>query len=453
MNNTNHFHVIKDPVHGVMQFSDKENNWIKPFINHPHFQRLRHVRQVGMADLIFPGAVYTRFNHSLGCCYVSSQIANKIGLLDEEKQLVILACLLHDIGHGPFSHAFENLFTNKCIRHEEWTPYYLKEFNGKNFLEAYNKENPDFPLNAEKFEAIEQMITHRYTKNKLLSDIVSSQLDADRLDYLLRDSHFCGVKYGEFDLRWMLHCLTPVPTEDGLRLGVTKKGVGVVEHYLVARWLMIRNIYHHDKKHAAEHMLAKFLIALSKSIPEADFLEPYRHSSLGKLLINIHSFNQMIHGRKPTQQEKEKFLSNNFELYKKLCDYHVLVLVSELADLEIKHDVVLLAQRIQYRQMPKVVSLDISQIHDVQMQVETLKKKHADIISDWQLEIISAPRLCYSQDFDPIWVLGSQGQISKINESSLLVNSLANQYEHACLLFIDQAIVELPEIQQLIEKT
>ena len=102
--------------------------------------------------------------------------------------------------------------------------------------------------------------------------------------------------------------------------------------------------------------------------------------------------------------------------------------------------------------MPKVVSLDISQIHDVQAQVDTLKKTHHAIISDWQLEIISAPRLCYSEDFDPIWVLGSQGQISKINESSLLVNSLANQYEHACLLFIDCALVELPEIQELVGK-
>lgn len=448
----NHFHVIKDPVHGVMQFSDKENNWIKPFINHPHFQRLRHVRQVGMADLIFPGAVYTRFNHSLGCCYVSSQIANKIGLVDEDKQLVILACLLHDIGHGPFSHAFEDLFSKKCIRHEEWTPYFLKEFNNKDFLTQYNQENADFPLNAEKFEAIEQMIMHRYTKNKLLSDIVSSQLDADRLDYLLRDSHFCGVKYGEFDLRWMLHCLTPVQTDDGLRLGVTKKGVGVVEHYLVARWLMIRNIYHHDKKHAAEHMLAKFLIQLARSIPEADFLKPYRSTPLGKLLININSFNLMIKERKPSQQEKDLFLSDNFSLYRKLCDYHVLVLISELADLEIAHDVVYLAKRIQYRQMPKVVSLDISQIHDVKVQVDELKKQCAGAISDWQLEIISAPRLCYSEDLDPIWVLGSQGKISKINQSSLLVNSLANQYEHACLLFIDQAIVEMPEIQELIGK-
>ncbi len=450
MHSQNHFHVIKDPVHGVMQFSDKENNWIKPFINHPHFQRLRHVRQVGMADLIFPGAVYTRFNHSLGCCYVGSQIANKIGLIDEEKQLVILACLLHDIGHGPFSHAFENLFSKKCIRHEEWTPHFLQEFNNEDFLSKYNEDNKYFPLNAEKFEAIEQMIMHRYTKNKLLSDIVSSQLDADRLDYLLRDSHFCGVKYGEFDLRWMLHCLTPIETEDGLRLGVTKKGIGVVEHYLVARWLMIRNIYHHDKKHAAEHLLANFLMQLAKNIPDADFLKPYRSTPLGQLLININKFNLKIKEKKPSQQEKEKFLNENFSLYKKLCDYHVLVLISELADLEISHDVVMLAKRIQYRQMPKVLSLDIDQIHDAHVLVEELKKKFKTTISEWQLEIISAPRLCYAEDIDPIWVLNSSGKTSKINERSLLVNSMANQYEHACLLFIDCALIEISEIQELI---
>jgi len=446
----NHFHVIKDPVHGVMQFSDKENSWIKPFINHAHFQRLRNVRQVGLADLIFPGAVYTRFNHSLGCCYVGSQIANKIGLIDEEKQLVVLACLLHDIGHGPFSHAFEDLFAHKYVRHEEWTPHFLGDFNHPDFLESYNQLNPDFPLNDEKFKAIEQMIMHRYTKNKLLSDIVSSQLDADRLDYLLRDSHFCGVKYGEFDLRWMLHCLTPVETEDGLRLGVTKKGVGVVEHYLVARWLMIRNIYHHDKKHAAENMLAKFLMLLAKNIPEADFLKKYRDTPLGELLININNFNKIIQTKKPTQEELTKFLSDNFRLYKKLCDYHVLVIMSELADLDINHDVIELAKRIHYRQMPKVVSLAIDQIHEVQITVDEIKRKCHETISDWQLSIISAPRLCYAGDRDPIWVVDAQGKRSLIHESSLVVRSLANQYEHACLLFIDCAIVDMPEIQALI---
>lgn len=451
MNNTNHFHVIKDPVHGVMQFSDKENNWIKPFLNHPNFQRLRHIRQVGMADLIFPGAVYTRFNHSLGCCYVGSQIANKIGLADEDKQLVILSCLLHDIGHGPFSHAFEGLFAHKYVRHEEWTPYYLKEFTQPEFLSAYNALNPSYPLSVGKFADIEAMIMHRYTKNTLLSDIVSSQLDADRLDYLLRDSHFCGVKYGEFDLRWMLHCLTPVKAEDGWHLGITQKGVGVVEHYLVARWLMIRNIYHNDKKQAAERLLTKFLTHLARSMPHENFLKEYRETPLGRLLMNINEFNKTIQDKKPTRTELDKFLTDNFSLYKKLCDHHVHVVIAELADLNIDHDVIQLARRIYYRELPKTISLHLDQIHDAQQHIDAIKKQ-SESIRDWQLEITSVPRLCYSGDRDPIWVQESSGKISRVHESSMLVNSLSNQYEHACLLFIDFALIDLPEIQELIGK-
>lgn len=446
-----HFHVIKDPVHGVMQFSDQENAWIKPFINHPLFQRLRHIRQVGMADLIFPGAVYTRFNHSLGCCYVGSQIANKIGLSPSDKQLVILACLLHDIGHGPFSHAFENLFTNKYVRHEAWTPYFLKEFTKPDFLKSFNEANPDYPLDASRFLAIEKMIMHDYKENPLLADIVSSQLDADRLDYLLRDSHFCGVKYGEFDLRWMLHCLAPVKTPDGLRLGVTQKGIGVVEHYLVARWLMIRNIYHHDKKQAAEGLLAKFLMALAHYIPEADFLSAYRSSPLGQLLININHFNTLLGGKKPSADQSQGFLASNFPLYKNLCDYHILILISELSILDISHDVVDLAKRIQFRQMPKTIALRLNQLDQVEERIRLIKKEHSFYIRDWQLEVISAPRLCYSGDRDPIWVQENSEKVSRIHESSILVNSIANQYEHVHLLFIDQEIVNFPVVAQLIE--
>jgi len=104
------FHVIKDPVHDTMQFTSLEDNWIKPFIDSPNFQRLRHIKQLGMGDYIFPGAVHTRFNHCIGCCYIAGQIAHKIGLGEEDRQLVMIACLLHDIGHGPFSHAFEDIF-------------------------------------------------------------------------------------------------------------------------------------------------------------------------------------------------------------------------------------------------------------------------------------------------------------------------------------------------------
>src|SRR5579863_8652321 len=132
------YHVIKDPVHGTMQFTTAEDNWIKPFIDSPNFQRLRHIKQLGMGDFIFPGAVHTRFNHCLGCCYIGSQIAHKIELSEEERQLGMIACLLHDIGHGPFSHTFEDLFYKKLIRHEDWTPFFLADYRSKEFFTYYN---------------------------------------------------------------------------------------------------------------------------------------------------------------------------------------------------------------------------------------------------------------------------------------------------------------------------
>lgn len=451
MSSPHHFHVIKDPVHGVMQFSAQENNWIKPFINHPHFQRLRHIRQVGMADLIFPGAVYTRFNHSLGCCYVSSKIAHKIGLSDAERQLVLLACLLHDIGHGPFSHAFEDLFLQRYVRHEAWTPYYLQDFSTPEFLSAYRTLNPDAPLTAEKMADIEAMIMHRYTKNTLLSDIVSSQLDADRLDYLLRDSHFCGVKYGEFDLRWMLHCLMPVKTENGWHLGVAYKGIGVVEHYLVARWLMIRNIYHNEKKQTAERLLTKFLRALAHSIPHEKFLARYRKTALGRFLMRVNHFNQEFQHKQPSPSSLHNFLKKNFSLYQQLCDYHVHILISELAQLDSPHDVSQLAHRIYYRQLPKAVALTAAQVTIVQDQVNAIKQQPSAEIRDWQLEIISVPRRGYSGDSDPIWVQETSGRVSPLHENSPLIHALSYQDEHAYLLFIDYAIVAREDIKFLLE--
>src|ERR1700733_14397887 len=181
MPTTNRYHVIKDPVHGTLQFSSIEDAWVKPFIDSTNFQRLRHIKQLGMGDYIFPGAVHSRFNHCLGCCYVASQIAQKICLADEERQLVMIACLLHDIGHGPFSHAFEGIFYDKLIKHEDWTPYFLADYGSKDFFQTYNRLNPRYHLNEDKFRVIAEMIMHKPVQKNVLADIVSSQLDSDRL--------------------------------------------------------------------------------------------------------------------------------------------------------------------------------------------------------------------------------------------------------------------------------
>lgn len=452
MINENIFHVIKDPVHGTMQFTTAEDNWVKPFIDSPTFQRLRHIKQLGMGDFIFPGAVHTRFNHCLGCCYVASQIAHKIGLAEEERQLAMIACLLHDMGHGPFSHAFEDIFQQKLIRHEAWTPFFLAEFRTPEFFAHYNRINPRHHLTTEKFSLIEQMIMHASPTNRVLSDIVSSQLDADRLDYLLRDSHFCGVSYGHFDFRWMLHCMAIVNSKEGERLGLTHKGIGVVEHYLMARRLMTRNIYHNHKKLVLEFFLIKLLISLAESLENYPAYAEIKTTRLGKFLLAVNQFNQTVPQEKDRiAQHKQNFLAENFANYKELCDYDIFVIVKLLADMDDTHAASQLARRIQQRKIPKIYRLDDLDIQLARNTLDEFKKLHSKNYQDWQLAIIKTPHQAYTVD-EPILVLDENGHIKPINEISLMINAISDKYENTAFLYVDAEVVEKKLTQQIIKK-
>lgn len=452
MINQNIYHVIKDPVHGTMQFTTTEDNWVKPFIDHPNFQRLRHVKQLGMGDFIFPGAVHTRFNHCIGCSYIASQIAHKIGLSEEERQLAMIACLLHDIGHGPFSHAFEDIFHHKLIRHEAWTPYFLADFRTPEFFSFYNRVNPRHHMTAEKFSLIEDMIMHKSPANRVLADIVSSQMDADRLDYLLRDSHFCGVTYGQFDFRWMLHCMAIVESEQGERLGLTHKGIGVVEHYLVARRLMTRNIYHYQKKLALEFFLIKLLSTLSETLSDYSAFAEIKSSRLGKFLLAVNKFNQTIPGEKDIENHKQKFLAKNYANYKELCDYDVFAAVKILAQTNSDHPAAQIAQRIQNRDMPKIVRLDHVNIQKARHMLDEFKHEHQKDFQDWQLAIIKTPHQSYTIEEDPILVVNERGEVRPINELSIMINAISGKYENTAFLCIDSAIVTNPLIEKFIQK-
>ncbi len=447
----NIFHVIKDPVHGTMQFTTEEDNWIKPFIDSPNFQRLRHIKQLGMGDYIFPGAVHTRFNHCLGCSYVASQISRKVGLPDEERQLVIIACLLHDIGHGPFSHTFEDIFHNKMIRHEAWTPLFLADYSTPEFFAIYNRRNPRFPLNEEKFRQIADMIMHKSSVEKRLADIVSSQLDSDRLDYLLRDSHFCGVTYGQYDFRWMINCMIIVNSPQGERLGITHKGVGVVEHYLMARRLMTRNIYHYQKKLALEFFLIQLLVNLAESIADFSTYESIKNTRLGKFLLQANAFNEIIKDTKNAERHKQQFLSENYKNYRELLDYDIFAVMKELSDMNINHPAALLAQRIQHRQTPKVIRLENL---DTQLaeQILTEFKNQNKSIQDWQIAIIKNPHQSYSIEDDPIYVLDESGQVKPINEMSLMINAISDKYENSAFLCIDTGIMQHAKLKAIIQK-
>lgn len=451
--NNSLFHVIKDPVHGTMQFNSIEDAWVKPFIDSPNFQRLRHIKQLGLGDFIFPGAVHSRFNHCLGCCYVGSQVAHKIGLADEERQLVMIACLLHDIGHGPFSHAFEDIFHEKLIRHEDWTPYFLEDYGTKEFFSTYNRLNPRYHLTEEKFLNIEEMIMHKPMEKSVRADIVSSQLDADRLDYLLRDSHFCGVRYGEFDFRWMLHCMAIVDSEDGERLGITHKGIGVVEHYLMARRLMTRNIYHAQKKLAFESFLIKLLVNLADRLEQEAQYAFLRTTRLGKFLMAANRFNQSLKrvgvSSKQRAEDKQHFLMTNYPNYKELCDYDVFALIKQLSELTSNEPTVELAKRLQHRIMPKILRLDYVDLGFVESELSTFKRKHKDDFQDWQLMLIQSPHRSYSGEEDPILVVNELGIVKPIGDFSFMINAISDRLEHSAFLCIDDRVVQDERVTNL----
>lgn len=451
MSNQNRYHVIKDPVHGTMQFTDMEDSWVKPFINSPHFQRLRHIKQLGMGDFIFPGAVHTRFNHCLGCCYLGSQIAHKIGLADEERQLVMIACLLHDIGHGPFSHAFEDIFYQKLIRHEDWTPLFLADYRRSDFFEDYNNQNPRYSLTESKFGQVESMIRHQSSVKNVLADIVSSQLDADRLDYLRRDSHFCGVGYGQFDFRWMLHCMAIVNDKQHERLGITYKGIGAVEHYLMARRLMIRNIYYSQKKLALEFLLVQLLAKLAQHLDGKGY-EALRATRLGVFLARVNEFNQNAPSVKDLNMTKQNFLEDCYPIYKELCDYDVFALINRLVDFGEKSPVAQIAARLQYREIPKIVRLDFMDLAQLEVLIAEFKASHVKTIQDWQLALIKTPHQSYIAEDDPILVVDEHNEVRPINQMSLMINAISDKYEQTAFLCIDRALMGDKKVVALVKK-
>ncbi|MEK6731061.1 MAG: HD domain-containing protein [Pseudomonadota bacterium] len=441
------FHVIKDPVHGAMQFTTLEDGWIKPFLDSGNVQRLRHIRQLGLADWIFPGAVHTRFSHSVGCCYVGSQICNKLGVSTRNKQLVMLACLLHDIGHGPFSHAFETLFYQGGIRHERWTPMFIADYANEEFLSSFNKKNSDYPLSQEDLKTIQDLIGHQ-SESTLLSDIVSSQLDADRLDYLHRDSHFCGVTYGEYDFRWLLHCLTVIDQKGVARLGVTTKGIGVVEQYLMARRLMVRNVYHHGKKHGGEFFLQSFLHYLAQAVNEDGHFTELAANPLIIFLQSVNRYNTQAKQTADLHALKTAFLKQNYALYKQLCDYDIYTVIRYLAHQNFNHTSVTLAKRLYARQLPKVIYIDEKSVNSVSQQIEEIKKQHD--IEDWQITLLQLPHLSYEMEQDPILIQDSFGRVSFLHDDSFMVEALSDRRENSSLVCIDTNILHHFAVKKLI---
>jgi HD superfamily phosphohydrolase len=236
--------MINDPVHGFITINDP---LIFAIFNHPFFQRLRRIQQMALAQLVYPGAVHTRLHHSLGAyqlmCNAINELRDKgIDISAEEAQAAKAAILMHDIGHGPYSHALENVLI-KGVHHESLSLLIMHQLN--------TDANP--LLNGKLTMAI-QIFTNQYPKT-FLHQLISGQLDVDRLDYLSRDSFFTGVSEGVVGYERILKMLN---VKDNILL-VEEKGVNSVEKFLVSRMLMYWQVYRHKTVISAENMLVKII--------------------------------------------------------------------------------------------------------------------------------------------------------------------------------------------------
>lgn len=238
----------RDAVHNLVRvdLDAKGGELIARLIDAPEFQRLRRVRQLGLAYFAYQTAEHSRFTHSLGAFHLATRalerLSRKYEIAREDTLAVRVAALLHDVGHGPFSHVIE---TALDFHHEDFTVEAVLDGSGE-IGAALNRQSPDLA------NGVADIIRGKF-RRMALGQLVSSQLDVDRMDYLLRDTLMTGVKYGVYDLEWVLKSIEIDEERD--QLYVSAAGIHAVEDYLQARYYMFRQVYFHRTLRAAEAVL------------------------------------------------------------------------------------------------------------------------------------------------------------------------------------------------------
>jgi len=281
---------VRDPVHGSIHILDQEI----PILRHDFFQRLRNIKQLGLSEYVFPGATHTRFIHSIGVMSVGARAfdklfsdvikhsPNEIREFDRLKETFKLAGLLHDVGHAPLSHSTESVMPmlsdlkipiaflhDKDIKrdrqatHEDYT---IKGIADSSFARAFIQVEEKYGVDR---RCIADLIVGK-TNNQayftieginyfpILHQLISSELDCDRMDYLLRDSYFCGVSYGNFDLDWLLDNLEICIVDKHAHLGISERAVVTFDDFLLSRYHMFIMVYFHYRSVCLEQLLIKY---------------------------------------------------------------------------------------------------------------------------------------------------------------------------------------------------
>ena len=385
MSQTNKLKIFNDPIYGFITIP---NAFIYDLIQHPYFQRLRRISQMGMSYLVYPGAHHTRFHHALGCMHIMQKAVQAlqfkgVAISQEEEEALYIAILLHDIGHGPFSHAMEHSIV-EGVHHEELSLLFMEQLN----LEFEGKLNLAI-----------QVFKGEYPR-KFMLQLISSQLDMDRMDYLKRDSFYSGVAEGNINsdrLIQMMH------VKDDL-LVIEEKGIYSVEKFLVARRLMYWQAYLHKTSVVAELILTKIL-------------KRAKELSQSEVLLPINSPLQFFMTHKITLDNFDKVTLTNFSY---LDDYDIM---GAIKSWQFHDDYVLqnLCRMILNRDLLKI---QITEDKPDKADLLILKNKFMQIASISEKEsayFVFKGKLknqAYSKSSAPIYILKKDNTIEDVVEAS-----------------------------------
>ncbi|MDO5062162.1 MAG: HD domain-containing protein [Peptostreptococcaceae bacterium] len=413
-------YFLRDAIHSDIAFETK----YFALISTSEFQRLSRIKQLSSEYMVFPTALHNRFSHSIGTFFVMGKLIERleqalephgVSVSQEQKDLALCSALLHDIGHGPFSHTFEKI--SGSFLHEHWTAKILQDEDTEIHQALLRHFSPEF------IDKLVRIFTHKNddpqdTIITLISQLISSQMDADRMDYLLRDSYFTGVSTGLYDLHRLIEAIDVTKVDGRLRICVSEKYVSSIEEYIMARFYMHKEAYQHPLKRQLENIVQK-IFARAKELYRND-VAIYCDEIILRLFnedLDVESYLQMDDG----------FLMYHMSKWKNHEDKVLSMLCRAFVDRK-KFE--------RYRGMGQSLADRLN---------DAMKKQGKEPI-DWKKEYcyiydrVEIP--IYDRKKDNIWVRSRSGEVVDITEGSYLFGNMdmsrrfvrTNEYYHPQML-------------------
>jgi hypothetical protein len=359
---------IQDSVHGVIQISEE----LIRLIDTPEFQRLRRISQLGFTSLVYPGANHTRFEHSIGVYHIARKLADKIDVGESVKEEIAIAALLHDIAHAPFSHSSERIVKKYLRMGHERVEVFLKGSVIEDVLEEMGY-------------SLRRISAHISGKSGF--EIVSGDIDADRMDYLVRDSHYTGVAYGVFDISRLMKT---VRFDDG-KMIITEKGLRAAESLLISRFMMYPTVYYHHVCRIARKMYEKALEnAIEEGFLRAEELTVMDDCEILSLLKNSGGYSKEMMDRILSRKLFKRAIYVNMDRVglnvEKLSETRAEREIADMAGIDVKDVIVDIPQYEEVKEISATVEIDgkILTLEDCSPIVKSLKEAQKE---SWKLGV------------------------------------------------------------------